>query len=410
MRTLVIAGDYPWPEDSGPRLRLAMVLRGLRRCGPVELASVVSRFRTDFDDPDPTLGLDKVVRIGFDNRPRGGFGVIPTLWRPSMPIGLPWRDRPQVQRALARFMSGHYDLVWFFGARPWVLSGAPEFAPTILDLDDLEDQKIVARLSVPRPAPTGGAGRVQRLAGRLVAEEEIRRWHRLHLRADHRTEAIVVCSQLDAERARDQGLTRVSVVPNGYRSPDDPVGRAAVGSPPVVLFQGQLHYPPNIEAATWLAREVGPALRTLVPEVEIRLVGDHHPELAALGDPPRVTVVGRVADMATELARADIVVVPVRYGSGTRVKVLEAFSHRIPVVSTTLGAEGIGVEDGVHLLIGDTVPALAEACARLLRDRPLREALTSQAHRLFSERFRSDIVEAGIERLARDVAEGRGAV
>ena len=220
----------------------------------------------------------------------------------------------------------------------------------------------------------------------------------------------MVCSQLDAERARDQGLTRVSVVPNGYRSPDDPVGRAAVGSPPVVLFQGQLHYPPNIEAATWLAREVGPALRTLVPEVEIRLVGDHHPELAALGDPPRVTVVGRVADMATELARADIVVVPVRYGSGTRVKVLEAFSHRIPVVSTTLGAEGIGVEDGVHLLIGDTVPALAEACARLLRDRPLREALTSQAHRLFSERFRSDIVEAGIERLARDVAEGRGAV
>jgi polysaccharide biosynthesis protein PslH len=405
MRTLVIAGDYPWPEDSGPRLRLAMVLRGLRRCGPVELVSVVSRFRSDFEVPDQTLGLDKVGRIGFDNRPRTGFGVVPTLARPSMPLGLPWRDGRRVQRALARFMSGHYDLVWFFGARPWVLSGEPTFGPTILDLDDLEDQKIVARLSVPGPDPTGWTGRVRGFASRLVAEEEIRRWHRLHRRAGGRTGAIVVCSQLDAERARAQGLTRVSVVPNGYRSPDPPLGRRTVGSPPVVLFQGQLHYPPNIEAATVLARDVGPALRALVPDVQIRLVGDHHAELAALDDPPRVTVVGRVADIAAELARADVVVVPVRYGSGTRVKIIEAFSHRIPVVSTTLGAEGIGAQDGVHLLIADTVPALAEATSRLVHDGPLREALTSEAHRLFSERFRSDTVEADIERLAREVAD-----
>jgi glycosyltransferase involved in cell wall biosynthesis len=103
-------------------------------------------------------------------------------------------------------------------------------------------------------------------------------------------------------------------------------------------------------------------------------------------------------------------VVPVRYGSGTRVKILEAFSHRIPVVSTTMGAEGIGAVDGVHLLIGDTVPALADACARLLRDRHLREALTSQAHQLFSERFRSDVVELGVEHLAREIAGRQEAV
>ena len=407
MRTLVIAGDYPWPEDSGPRLRLALVLRGLRRCGPVELASVVSRFRTDFEAPDPSLGLAKVARIGFDNRPRTGIGVVPTLWRPWMPLGLPWRDGRRVQGALARFMSGHYDLVWFFGARPWVLSGGPTIAPTILDLDDLEDQKIVARLSVPRPDPSGWTGRARRLASTLVAQEEIRRWHRLHLRAGDRTEAIVVCSQIDAHRARAQGLTRVSVVPNGYRSPEVPIGRRTVGSPPVVLFQGQLRYPPNIEAAKLLALEVGPALRALVPDVEIRLVGDHHPELTALDDPPRVTVVGWVADITAELARVDIVAVPMLYGSGTRVKILEAFAHRIPVVSTTLGAEGIGAEDGVHLLIGDTVPALTEACTRLLRDDQLREAITSQAHRLFCERFRSETVEEGVERLARAVAHQR---
>ncbi len=405
MRTLVIAGDYPWPGDSGPRLRLAMVLRALCRGGPTELFSVVSQFRTDFDPVDRAMGLAKVGRVGFDNRPASGIGLAPTLWRTSMPLALPWHDRSKVQGALAAFMSGRYDLVWFFGARPWVLAGEPFFAPTIIDLDDLEDQKIVARLSVPRPPPTGVPDRMRRRASTIVAEEEIRRWRRLHRRAGRRASAIVVCSRLDAERAAANGVAGVEVLPNGYRSVDDPVGRTAVGSPPTVLFQGLLSYPPNVEAAKLLAREVGPALRALVPDAEIRLVGTHHAELESLHDPPRVTVVGRVPDIATELARADLVVVPIRYGSGTRLKILEAFAQRIPVVSTSLGAEGLGVVDGVHLLIADSVPALAGVSARLLTEPALRTAIATRAHQLFVDRFRTEVVEEEIGRLARAVVD-----
>ena len=164
MRTLVIAGDYPWPENTGSRIRLAMVLRGLRRCGPTELFSVVSKFRDDFDPPDESLDLAKVGRFGFDNRPPSALGLVPALLRPGTPIGLPRRDRAQVQRAIARFMSGRYDLVWFFGPRPWVLAGKPVFAPTVLDLIDLEDEKILARLSGPSAPPAGAVGRVRRAA------------------------------------------------------------------------------------------------------------------------------------------------------------------------------------------------------------------------------------------------------
>ncbi len=406
MRTLVIAGDYPWPENTGPRMRLAMVLRGLRRCGPVELVSVVSRDRSDFDPPDDSLGLARVARIGFDNRAPTGAALMATLGRPSMPLGLPWTDRRRVQRHLARFAAGRYDLVWFFGARPWVLAGGLTSAPGVLDLDDLEDQKIAARLSVPRPRLSDWPGRLRRVGGTLVAEDEIRRWRRLHRRAGARTAAIVVCSPLDADRATAQGLPRVAVIPNGYRCVGDPVGRSTVGSPPCLLFQGLLSYPPNIEAAYLLAREVAPGVRAQLPDARIRLVGDHHPELMELDDPPRVHVVGRVPDITTELARADVVVVPVRYGSGTRIKILEAFRHRIPVVSTTLGAEGIGAEDGVHLLIGDSVAELIDACVRLLRDSALREAVTSRAFELYSERFRSDVVEEAVEQLALDAAHG----
>jgi glycosyltransferase involved in cell wall biosynthesis len=117
-----------------------------------------------------------------------------------------------------------------------------------------------------------------------------------------------------------------------------------------------------------------------------------------------VTVVGQVPDIDVELARADLVLVPLRFGSGTRLKILEAFAHRIPVVSTDLGAEGLGAHDGTHLLLADTPAAIAEACARLLTDEQLRVQLTDNAYRLFAARFASDRVQVDIVRIATTAA------
>jgi polysaccharide biosynthesis protein PslH len=405
MRTLVIAGEYPWPETSGSRIRLAMILRGLRRCGPTELFSIVSKFREDFDPPPPSLELDKVAYVGFDNRQPSMGELVPALLRPGTPFGLPRRDRPLIRNALSRFMSGRYDLIWFYGPRPWAMTGRPVFAPTVLDLIDLEDEKIVARLAAPGPAPAGALGHVRRTAATLASEEEVRRWRHFHRSSSHRTAAFVVCSALDAERAKATGVQGVEVIANGYPAPERPVGRFEVGAPATILFQGLLRYPPNIDAARWLAHEVGPALRQQVPDVQIRLVGDHLPELASLNDPPRVTLVGRVPDITTELERADLVVAPLRYGSGTRLKIIEAFAQKIPVASTSIGSEGLGAEDSVHLLIGDSTPALADACARLLRDPDLRAEVVARAHQLFDQRFRSEVIEEEIAALARGIAD-----
>src|ERR1700722_1849987 len=112
MRTLVIAGEYPWPENTGSRIRLAMILRGLRRSGPTELFSVASKFREEFGPPDEPLDLAKVGRVGFNTPPPSSLDLVPALLRPGTPIGLPRRDRALVQRAIAGFMSGRYDLVW----------------------------------------------------------------------------------------------------------------------------------------------------------------------------------------------------------------------------------------------------------------------------------------------------------
>ena len=287
MRTLVIAGEYPWPENTGSRIRLAMILRGLRRCGPTELFSVVSKFRDDFDPPDESLDLAKVGRVGFDNRPPSALDLVPALLRPGTPIGLPRRDRALVQRAIARFMSGRYDLVWFFGPRPWVTgrpAGVRADRPRPHRPGGREDPGPAVRsLGRPRPARVG---RVRRAAATAVSEDEVRRWRRLHRRSSRRTAAVVVSSDLDAERAgacrRRSGWrwSPTAIRPSPIRS-DGPT----VGTPPTLLFQGLLRYPPNIDAARWLAGEVGPALRAQVPDVEIRLVGDHPPELDDTGRP-----------------------------------------------------------------------------------------------------------------------------
>lgn len=399
----MVATEYPWPLNSGSRRRLENTVQALCRCGPTELFSAVSLRRTDFAAPPESIALERCQRITIDDRPPGTLDVARCVIRPSLPFEVPVRARASVSRALRRFVSGHYDLVWFFQIRAWVLAGDLALAPDVVDIDDLEDEKILARLALPRPQGER-RGLLRREASRLWAEEDVRRWRRLHRAAARRSTATVVCSDLDARRS---GLPGVRVVPNGYPPPDRPVGRLTVSAPPTVTFQGTLRYPPNADAARYLAEEIGPLLRHRLPRARIRLVGVAPPALNHLGDPPAVTLTGQVADIVDELARADVIVIPLRYGSGTRVKILEAFAHRVPVVSTTIGAEGLDLDPGTHLLVADTADGIAAACAQLLEDEALRRSMVEHAHALFLERYQSSVVQDGLCALAREVAARR---
>ncbi len=172
----------------------------------------------------------------------------------------------------------------------------------------------------------------------------------------------------------------------------------------MVLFQGSLGYPPNIDGAEWLATAVAPRLRAAVPATEVRLVGRPATSVRQLHEPGVLSVVGQVPSMDQELARATVAVVPVRYGGGTRVKILESFAHRVPVVSTTFGAEGLDVTDGVHLLLADDPDAFAAATIRLLRDPGLRVRLTQAAETLYLDRYDGRVADEAVRRLVQDFA------
>jgi glycosyltransferase involved in cell wall biosynthesis len=408
MRILVVAQDFAWPTSTGSRQRLENIIEALSEIGTVDLFSLAWRDRTDpLDLPDDAPVSRNFVSLYPWGYPFPDTSLAGRLrWvRSGLPFELAAGDFTSCRQEFDAFSADRYDLCWFSRASTFSLLGSRVAGPVIVDIDDLEDHKQRARLAA-ETYPRSWRGRLHRLTAETQGRLNIRRWATLHAEASRRSVALAVCSTVDVERL---GQPNAVVIPNGYRRPATALGRAAASDPPSLLLQGVLFYPPNADGARWLVREVMPLLRAELPSVELRLVGETAPDVDALHAPPGVVVTGRVPSMEPELRRADIVTVPILFGSGTRVKILEAFAHRIPVVSTTLGAEGLGVQPGRHLLVGDDPASFAAACRRLLTEPALRQELTSAAAELFDQRYEWSAIRAAVQDLARSAAAGADA-
>ena len=161
---------------------------------------------------------------------------------------------------------------------------------------------------------------------------------------------------------------------------------------------GLLTYEPNRDGAAFFAAQILPRVRRLSAGARFHVVGRYDSDAAVdpWRDLPGVKVLGEVADVAAELRAADIAVVPIRFGGGTRIKILEAFAHRIPVVSTSVGCEGLDVVDGEHLLVADDPETFASACIRLYEDADLRARLVAAAAQLWESRYRWTVLTPAI--------------
>jgi polysaccharide biosynthesis protein PslH len=383
MRILVVGQDFPWPYTYGSHLRLAQVIEAAASIGEVDLFSFKDGVRKVPCEVPEHLDLRRVELV---DALRPDYGPVRRLeWLVTR--GIPHEVLAARNRTARRRFTGwadkSYDVVWFSKAPVFELLGRPRLGPTIVDLDDLEDQKITARLKTMRTQARGVAA-LHGLGAVGQARLNAARWRTLQLSVAKEVDKVALCSSLDIARL---GAPNGALVPNGYQAPEHPAGKLDVGVPPTILLQGSLNYGPNTDAARWLVDHIAPLVRRSLPDLQIRLVGEPDGSVSGLDDPPRVTVVGRVPDMEPELARADLIAVPIRYASGTRVKILEAFAHHIPVVSTTLGAEGLDAQGDVHLLLADDAPAFAAACVRAMQDRELRARLAKAAGELFMQRY-----------------------
>ena len=157
-----------------------------------------------------------------------------------------------------------------------------------------------------------------------------------------------------------------------------------------ILTLGTLHYPPNADGIRWFVREVLPLIQKQVPEATLTIVGKNPPKdflERASQEPQSIHVTGYVPELAPHIEKAALMVVPVRAGGGMRVRILEAFAHAIPVVTTTIGLEGIDAQPGEDVLVADSPADFAGAVTRLLRDDSLQFRLAANGRRLAEQRY-----------------------
>jgi glycosyltransferase involved in cell wall biosynthesis len=248
------------------------------------------------------------------------------------------------------------------------LLGTP--LPSALDLDDDECARTEKFLAL-----RDAAGELARAARERAELHRQRGFARLMiLRIDL---ALLASNEDLASIAAQYPGRRFTLLPNVMRVPETVPKRTANADS--LLFIGTLDYLPNEDAVLFFANSILPLLLESSRQIECRIVGVKPPKsFEILAGRPGLTVVGPVREVAPEYARARLMIVPLRAGSGTRIKILEAFRFGVPVVSTTIGAAGLDVEHGVHLLIADTPEEFSAACLRLLDD-TLAETLAANA-------------------------------
>jgi polysaccharide biosynthesis protein PslH len=244
-----------------------------------------------------------------------------------------------------------------------------------LDLDDIESvtrSRIAALYRSNGEFLAADYEETQARRQELVENEVLRKFDRAY-----------VCSEIDRQKLSGRAATEVLVLPNAIRIPEG-VGARPAGRVFSFSFIGTLGYYPNQDAVRYFCTEIVPRIRehaTAPFSVNVVGFGDIAP-LRPLVRIPEVRLIGTVRDVRPWMEETDAVVVPVRAGGGTRIKILEAFSFQRPVVSTSIGIEGISARDNEHALIGDTAERFAEQCLRLMGDCALGARLAANAWRL----------------------------
>jgi len=387
-RALVISPEAPYPPVGGGALRTASLLEYLTRRYAVDLIVFREPRR-----PDPRAAL-----------PDGRFRDVCVLELPAHSARRAARLVRNVRRmaqgkpplndrfegfvaAVAEWLEGReYELaiIEHFWCARYAEVVRPRARRLVLDLHNVESE-LYRRLAESESWPL-------RPVFRRFAEC-CRRIERDWLPA---FDLILTASREDAERVRDAapGAT-AAVYPNAIPCVETP----CVPEQEVIAFSGNLEYQPNVGAVRFFRRAVWPLLRARRPHLVWRVIGKNpHAVAGYLRGDERIELVGPVEDAVRALARARVVVVPLLAASGTRFKILEAWAARRAVVSTTLGAEGLGARDGEHLVLADDPEAFASAVLDLLDSPERRSALGEAGRKLYEERF---CWPAAWERLAR---------
>lgn len=384
MRCLLLSPFVPFPPEDGGRIRIYELLKGLSRRNTVDVLTLSNA------TPDSTMAVEQLRQEGFEveavrHCPRTSAALVRSLRTNRSLYGTRFASVAFAEALDARLAACSYDVVQceFAYTAQYAPDGRSRARPRwVLDAHNVE-----FRLNETLAQSMRG---LKGAAYRVYAQREQRLRRVDELAACLRVDRVVTVSTIDRNVLRrelpDLG---VEVVPNGVDlerfSPSD---RSEDDRAQGAVFIGKMDYRPNVDAVEWFCSEILPLVRRTLPEFTFTICGAPTTQaVLALGRLPGVRVTGRVADARSFLDEAAVVVVPLRAGSGTRLKILEALAMARPVVATTLAAEGLETDDDVHLLLADAPDAFAEHVVRLAEDVVERRRLGRAGRSLVEQRY-----------------------
>ncbi len=389
MQILWIKSDFVDPPDTGGKIRTYNLLCELnKRCHVTYIA--LKNTAGVSSQADTTHWATRVITYPFQEEQKAGIGF--------------------ALRVLARMLSRHPYIVQKYHSpeikkcQQELVSSAGEASEcgeeTVLICDFLEMTDNV-NWSLPCPKILFQHN-VESVIWRRYFENERhllkkayfwfehQRMKRYEGRVCNRFDLVIAVSPRDQEVLQRQlGVTApIKVIDTGV---DTEYFTPPADSPSVpgrLLFLGSLDWMPNIDGITWFVREIYPSIKQACPEVALDIVG-RRPTAAVhslAGNDDSITIHGSVPDVRPYITHADVFIVPLRVGSGTRLKIFEAMAMERSVVSTTIGAEGLPVEDGRHLVLADSSEAYATAVVSLLQDSQRKLALAEAGRALVCQK------------------------
>ena len=378
-RLLFVSPRFLFPGDSGGKIRTAQILRGMKG----------GRYEITLASPVPDGGRERFAteiaavcdRFAGWPEPRRGRAFAVTRLRhlvSSLPVPVATDCSSAGRELVAAELVGRPDVVVFDFPHSAVLAPPSLDVPTVLFTHNVESEIFRRHAEIC-------ANRLRR----AVWRNQLRKMYCFEGETLRRFRTVVAVSERDAARFRNEwGVPRTEVIPTGvdvdYFGWEPPASSECVG------FTGSMDWLANVDGIEWFLQEAWDRVVRESPAARFRVIGRNPP--ARLVNQAREKGVawdftGFVDDVRPHVRGCAAYVIPLRVGGGTRIKAFEAMAMGCPVVSTSIGVEGLPLEPGRHYLRADGAEDLAAALVRLLRDAELRLRISREARQYVEERF-----------------------
>jgi glycosyltransferase involved in cell wall biosynthesis len=410
MNILFLTQILPYPPDSGPKVKTWNVLRYLSQCGHhVTLASFV---RPEEVSQVPFL---KEICSAFYMVPMhrsriANVGYMMKSYLTGRPFLIERDDLRSMQKLVDKLVTdGHFDfvhadqltMVQFAlrgasaseGENPRVIFDAHNAVWTIVERMRENAQWFLRPiLSVEARRVKSYEGKLLKKVDQVLAVTDVDR--------DELEEALKFSND-----SVDNHVAPITVIPIAVDTKQLKPIKLRTGSRNIVTL-GTLHYPPNADGIRWFFNEVFPLICQSIPDANLTIIGKNPPsdflDLAAQ-NPRTIKVTGYVPDLVPYFEESSLMVIPVRAGGGMRVRILEAFAYAMPVVTTTVGLEGIQAQPGEDVLVADKAEDFAASVIRLLNDPALREQLSVNGRHLVERKYDWQVTLKDMEKIYQKV-------